>query len=64
MSRIKRGGYIFVTFIGDHAPRHVHVYRDSRLVVKWDLDNGQSMEGEANRAVLKAIDALVEEGQL
>ena len=64
MSRIKRGGYIFVTFIGDHAPRHVHVYRDSRLVVKWDLDNGQAMEGEANRAVLKAIDALVEEGQL
>lgn len=64
MSRIKRGGYIFVTFIGDHSPRHVHVYRDSRLVVKWDLDNGLPMEGEASRAVLKAIAALMEEGQL
>ena len=40
MARIRRGGYIFITWIGDHSPRHVHVYRDGKLVVKWDLDNG------------------------
>lgn len=62
--RVRRGGYIFVTFIGDHAPRHVHVYRDNRLVVKWDLDNSQPMEGAATRAVLKLIEALVKEGKL
>lgn len=64
MSRIRRGGYVCVTFVGDHAPRHVHVYRDSRLIVKWDLDEGQTMEGTATRAVRKLIDALVEEGLL
>ena len=64
MSRIRRGGYVFVTWVGDHAPRHVHVYQDNRLVVKWDLDHGQEMEGAATRVVRKLIDALVEEGQL
>ncbi len=64
MSRARRGGFIFVTSVGGHAPRHVHVYRDSRLVVKWDLDNNQPMEGVATRAVLKLIEALVEEGKL
>jgi hypothetical protein len=64
VSRIRRGGYVFVTWVGDHAPRHVHVYRDRRLVVKWDLDNAQAMEGAASRTVLKLIKALIEEGQL
>ncbi len=64
MSRIRRGGFIFVTFVGDHAPRHVHVYRDDRLVVKWDLDNEQPMEGSATRAIRKVIDTLVGEGKL
>jgi hypothetical protein len=64
VSRIRRGGFILVTFVGDHAPRHVHVYRDRGLVVKWDLDNGQPMEGQPTRAVLKVIDALVKEGKL
>jgi hypothetical protein len=64
VSRFRRGGFILVTFVGDHAPRHVHVYRDNRLVVKWDLDTGQPMEGLATRAVLKIIDALVKEGKL
>jgi hypothetical protein len=64
VSRIRRGGFIFVTFVGDHAPRHVHVYRDRRLVVKWDLENQQPMEGAASGQVLKLIRALVKEGKL
>ena len=55
---------MLVTFVGDHAPRHVHVYRDSRLVLKWDLDHGQPMEGLATRAILKIIEALIKEGKL
>jgi len=38
VSKIRRGGYVFVTWVGDHPPRHVHVYRDGELVAKWDLD--------------------------
>jgi hypothetical protein len=26
MGKIRRGGYLFLWWIGDHAPRHVHVF--------------------------------------
>ena len=29
---------MFLSWKGDHPPRHVHVYLSGRLVVKWDLD--------------------------
>src|SRR2546426_11380176 len=37
---------------GDHSPRPVPMYRDRRLVVKWDLDNERPMKGRASRAGL------------
>ena len=64
MARIRRGGYIFITWKGDHSPQHVHVYRDGRLVVKWDLENRQAMMGLASRRVLKLIEDLEAEGLL
>ena len=64
MPRIRRGGYLFVAWIGDHSPRHVHVYRDNRLVVKWDLDNWLPMQGKATARVRRILEALVEEGKL
>ena len=64
MSKLRRGGYVFVTWTGDHGPRHVHVYRDGKLIVKWDLDRGQAMEGAASRRIRKLIDELAAEGQL
>ena len=64
MARIRRGGYIFLTWVGDHSPRHVHVYRDGKLVVKWDLENRMPMVGEANRRILSLIDELESEGLL
>jgi hypothetical protein len=44
--------------------RHVHVYRDGTLVVKWDLDNGQPMQGQASARIRRLIDELVDEGRL
>ncbi len=64
MTRIRRGGYIFITWISDHAPRHVHVYRDGKLVVKWDLENRQPMVGAASQRVLRLIEKLEAEGLL
>lgn len=64
MAKIRRGGYVFVTWVGDHSPRHVHVYRDGRLVLKWDLDRSQAMEGAASGRVRKLLAELVEEGLL
>jgi hypothetical protein len=60
----RRGGHVFITWKGDHPPRHVHVYRDARLVVKWDLDNRVPMKGVASRRVLALIAELEAEGLL
>jgi len=64
MARIRRGGYIFLTWIGDHSPRHVHVYRDGKLIVKWDLENKLPMEGEASGRIVILIEELDAEGLL
>jgi hypothetical protein len=64
MSKVRRGGYVFVTWKGDHSPRHVHVYRDGKLVLKWDLDNQEPMSGCPSRKVLQLIHQLDSEGLL
>jgi hypothetical protein len=48
----------------DHAPRHVHVYRDGKLVVKWDLDNMKAMKGHPPKRVVDLIEKLDLEGLL
>ncbi len=63
MSKIRRGGYVFVAWIGDHG-RHVHVYRDGKAVVKWDLENRVAMKGKATRRIAKLIAELQKEGRL
>jgi hypothetical protein len=64
VARIRRGGFIFVSWKGDHSPRHVHVYRDSHLIVKWDLENGIAMVGKASARILQLIAELEAEGLL
>ncbi len=64
MGKVRRGGYVFVTWKGDHSPRHVHVYRDGRLVVKWNLEARVPMKGKASARVRNLIQELEEEGQL
>jgi hypothetical protein len=64
MGKVRRDNYIFLTWIGDHSPRHVHVYRDSKLVVKWDLDNSMPMKGSASKRLRDLIAELEKEGAL
>jgi hypothetical protein len=64
VGKFRRGGYVFITWKGDHPPRHVHVYRDGRLVVKWDLDNRKAMKGKATSRILELIAQLESEGVL
>ena len=64
MPKIRRGNFIFVTWVGDHSPKHVHVYRDRKLIVKWDLENWAPMKGAPTQRVLKLIAQLVAEGVL
>jgi hypothetical protein len=64
MGKVRRGGFVFVTWKGDHSPYHVHVYRDATLVLKWDMEHELPMEGIASRRVLRLIAELREEGLL
>jgi len=64
MPKIRRGGYVFVSWKGDHDPRHVHVYRGGRFVLKWDLERDSVMKGSASRRVRKLIVELQAEGLL
>ena len=64
MGKTKAGGYIFVTWIGDHGPRHMHVFKDGRFVAKWDLENGVKLEGSASRRIRRLIERLQKEGRL
>lgn len=64
MSKVRRGGYVFLAWRGDHSPRHVHVYRDGKLILKWDLDGQRPMVGIASRRVLDLIRQLDFEGLL
>lgn len=64
MGKVRRGGYVFVSWKGDHSPRHVHVYRDGVFVVKWDLDKNVPMRGKATRRVRELIEKLESEGEI
>ena len=64
MGKIRRGGFVFVTWKGDHSPHPVHVYRDGTLVLKWDLENHAPMKGRPTNRILRLITELSEEGLL
>ena len=64
MGKVRRGGYMFITWKGDHPPGHVHVYRYGKLVVKWDLDNRKAMRGKISRRTLELLEELQSEGLL
>jgi hypothetical protein len=64
LTRVRRGGYVFTTWIGDHPPRHVHVYREGRLVMKWDLVKRRAIVGSPDRRIVLLIEHLQAEGRL
>ncbi len=53
-----------MTWKRDHGPRHVHVYRDSKLVVKWDLEARTPMKGKPTARIPELIRQLEKEGIL
>ena len=61
---MKRGGFLFVSWIGDHSPKHVHVLRDGKLVLKWDLESREPFRGKVSRRILRLIREIEREGRL
>jgi hypothetical protein len=64
VGKIRRGNYVFIAWKGDHGPRHVHVYKDAKLVVKWDLQANVAMKGQPTARVLALIEQLKKESLL
>jgi hypothetical protein len=64
VGKVRRENYVFLTWKGDHSPRHVHVYRDGKLVLKWNLDAGVPMKGRPTARLVRLILELDEEGAL
>jgi Domain of unknown function (DUF4160) len=55
---------VFQSWVGDHGPHHVHVYRDGKLVVKWDLEHHEAIKGQITAKIRRLIAELVEEEKL
>ena len=64
MGKIRRGNDVFITWKGDHGPKHAHVYRDSKLVTKWDLAAQVAMKGRPTARILALIRQLEKAGAL
>jgi len=64
IGKLRRGGSIFVCWVGDLAPRHVHIYDGKGLAAKFDLDEWKLMEGKINKKILRCLFALRSEGKL
>jgi hypothetical protein len=48
----------------DHPPRHVHVYRDGRLILRWNLEEDAPISGEMDARIRWIIAGLKREGLL
>lgn len=62
MGKVRRGGYVFLTWKGDHTPRHVHVYRDGRLVVltRAHCEDPQGRGKQELVSLLQILDCSIE----
>jgi len=66
MGEISRYGYRIEWFIGDHGPRHVHVYdTKGRFLGRLDIETMQGIEDWIpSKKLVKLIAELQREGRL
>ena len=66
MGKVRRGGYILEWFVGDHVPRHIHVYTSKhKFIGRLDVDRLVGIEGwTPDRKLIKLIADLKNEGRL
>ncbi len=66
MGRIRRGGYLFVWWIGDHTPNHVHVYdKNDKLISRVNRKTLEPMDTpKIDRKIQRIIRQLQSEGRL
>lgn len=62
MGRVKRGGYIIVWWIGDHVPKHVHIYKNGKQIAKIQVPELLVLKGNINKKLKNIIKQLLDEG--
>ncbi|OFZ78683.1 MAG: hypothetical protein A2583_07215 [Bdellovibrionales bacterium RIFOXYD1_FULL_53_11] len=62
MGKIRRGGYVFIFWKGDHTPKHVHIFCNNREIAKWNIQDWALMGGSINMKIYKILLELEKEG--
>ena len=66
MGKVRRGGYLFLWWIGDHAPRHVHVFdAKGKLLGRVTVPGNEPLDAwKPSRKVVEILESLHQEGRL
>lgn len=66
MGKVRRGGYLFIWWKGDHKPRHVHVFDNrNRLLGRVSIPTFDSLDPwKPPRKVIEILTSLQDEGRL
>ena len=64
MGRERRGGYLIEWWLGDHWPKHVHVYKDGREVAKVSVPDLRVLSGKMNNRLKKILKNLIAEEKI
>jgi hypothetical protein len=66
MGKVRRGGYVFEWWIGDHPPRHVHVSdQQGKFLGRVRIDTKAALDDwKPPRKVVELIQELKDEGRL
>lgn len=64
MGRIKRGGYLIEWWMGDHDPKHIHVYEHGKEVAKIQIPGLIILSGKLNKKLKRILKQLMQEGRL
>lgn len=61
MGRIKRGGYLIEWWMGDHLPKHLHVYENGKEIAKIRIPEMRVMTGKISKKLKKILNQLLKE---
>lgn len=64
MGRIKRGNYLIEWWIGDHLPKHVHIYKNGNEIAKIQIPAMRILSGRMNKQLRKILKTLIAEKKI
>lgn len=66
MGRIKINNFLIEWWLGDHYPKHVHIFKDGKFYAKIEIPSMKLLEEKKKvpAKIIKVIEKLVEKGAL